>query len=208
MKEICNDNLLTAYLEDLKSKLKTCDDVMATATFMNREILVIDEITDELGDVVDSYIRFWNIVDNERNTPIEERTPIKIYIDSPGGSLTATFEMINSIELSKTPVYTITTGTAYSGGFFLAIAGHKRFAYPLASFLYHEGSVSNGGDAGKFRNFSKFYEVQLKQLEKVVLNKTKITEEEYERHIKDDWWMTADEALSYGVIDEIVKEFI
>ena len=116
--------------------------------------------------------------------------------------------MIDAIKLSKTPVWTICTGAAYSGGFFTFIAGHRRFAYDHASFLYHEGSTATGADAGKFRNYAEFYQKELEQLKEVTLKYTKITPEEYKEHIKDDWWMTADEALKYGVCDEIAKEFV
>ena len=154
------------------------------------------------------YIRFWNKYDDKRNIPIEDRKPIKIYIDSNGGCLSDTFTMIDAIKLSKTPVWTICTGAAYSGGFFTFIAGHRRFAYDHASFLYHEGATATGADAGKFRNYAEFYQKELEQLKEVTLKYTKITPEEYKEHIKDDWWMTADEALKYGVCDEITKEFV
>ena len=170
--------------------------------------MYLGDITEGVGSAMDSMIRFWNYEDNKNDIPIEERQPIKIYIDSNGGSLVDTFTMIDSISMSKTPVYTICTGSAYSGGFFTFIAGHKRFAYPLSSFLYHEGSTGNAGDAGKFSNFAAFYEKVLKQLKDITIKYTKITEEEYEKHIKDDWWFTADEALKYGICDEISKELI
>lgn len=174
----------------------------------SNRIMYLGDITEGVGSAMDSMIRFWNYEDNKNNIPIEERQPIKIYIDSNGGSLVDTFTMIDSISMSKTPVYTICTGSAYSGGFFTFIAGHKRFAYPLSSFLYHEGSTGNAGDAGKFRNFAAFYEKVLQQLKDITIKYTKITEEEYEKHIKDDWWFTADEALKYGICDEISKELI
>lgn len=174
----------------------------------SNRIMYLGDITEGVGSAMDSMIRFWNYEDNKNDIPIEERQPIKIYIDSNGGSLVDTFTMIDSISMSKTPVYTICTGSAYSGGFFTFIAGHKRFAYPLSSFLYHEGSTGNAGDAGKFRNFAAFYEKVLQQLKDITIKYTKITEEEYEKHIKDDWWFTADEALKYGICDEISKELI
>ena len=157
---------------------------------------------------VDQIIRFWNAYDEKHNIPVEEREPIKIYIDSPGGDLIETFTMIDSIRMSKTPVWTICIGAAYSGGFFTFIAGHKRFAYPLSSFLYHEGATGTSADAGKFRNFAAFYEKQLKQLKDVVLKYTSIDEDTYERHIKDDWWFTAEEALEYGICDVITDQLI
>lgn len=174
----------------------------------SNRIMYLGDITEGVGSAMDSMIRFWNYEDDKKDIPIEERQPIKIYIDSNGGSLVDTFTMIDAISMSKTPVYTICTGSAYSGGFFTFIAGHKRFAYPLSSFLYHEGSTGNTGDAGKFRNFAAFYEKVLQQLKDVTIKYTKITEEEYEKHIKDDWWFTANEALKYGICDEICEELI
>lgn len=201
------DNLVDALAENVKDDIKTFEDVINLDGAVNREVYVGD-ICAGLGQTVEGYIRFWNKYDDKRNIPIEGRKPIKIYIDSNGGCLGDTFTMIDAIKLSKTPVWTICTGAAYSGGFFTFIAGHRRFAYDHASFLYHEGATATGADAGKFRNYAEFYQKELEQLKEVTLKYTKITPEEYKEHIKDDWWMTADEALKYGVCDEIAKEFV
>lgn len=201
------DNLVDALAENVKDDIKTFEDVINLDGAVNREVYVGD-ICSGLGQTVEGYIRFWNKYDDKRNIPIKDRKPIKIYIDSNGGCLSDTFTMIDAIKLSKTPVWTICTGAAYSGGFFTFIAGHRRFAYDHASFLYHEGATATGADAGKFRNYAEFYQKELEQLKEVTLKYTKITPEEYKEHIKDDWWMTADEALKYGVCDEIAKEFV
>ena len=201
------DYLVDALAEKVKDDIKTFEDVINLDGAVNREVYVGD-ICSGLGQTVEGYIRFWNKYDDKRNIPIEDRKPIKIYIDSNGGNLSDTFTMIDAIKLSKTPVWTICTGAAHSGGFFTFIAGHRRFAYDHASFLYHEGATATGADAGKFRNYAEFYQKELEQLKEVTLKYTKITPEEYKEHIKDDWWMTADEALKYGVCDEITKEFV
>ena len=201
------DDLVDALAENVKDDIKTFEDVINLDGAVNREVYVGD-ICSGLGQTVEGYIRFWNKYDDKHNIPIEDREPIKIYIDSNGGCLSDTFTMIDAIKLSKTPVWTICIGAAYSGGFFTFIAGHHRFAYDHASFLYHEGATATGADAGKFRNYAEFYQKELEQLKEVTLKYTKITPEEYKEHIKDDWWMTADEALKYGVCDEIVKEFV
>ena len=201
------DDLVDALAENVKDDIKTFEDVVNLDGAVNREVYVGD-ICSGLGQTVEGYIRFWNKYDDKRNIPIEDRKPIKIYIDSNGGNLNDTFTMIDAISMSKTPVWTICTGAAYSGGFFTFIAGHKRIAYNHASFLYHEGSTGNAADAGKFRNFAEFYQKELDQLKEITLKYTKITPEEYKEHIKDDWWMTADGALKYGVCDEIAQELI
>ena len=200
---------LIKELEDNKHKdVKSFDQLIDHYQSFNDRNILIGEIGYEIAVAVDSVIRFWNSVDNEADTPIEERKPIKIFLHSPGGYLTSTFTMIDAIKMSKTPVYTIAIGEVYSGGFFTFLAGHKKYAYPHASFLYHEGATANGGDANKFRNFAKFYETQLNQLKQIVLENSKITEEEYNKHIKDDWWLTAEEAVEYGIADEIITELI
>ena len=178
-------------------------DVIDLDNALNRH-LHLGEIDTNVADSVDSYIRFWNRMDDEEDTPLEKRQPIKVYIDSGGGDLMATFTIIDAIKLSKTPVYTINIGMAYSGGFFTFLAGHHRVCYKNSSFLFHEGSTAQWGDAHKFNNFADFYKRILKRLKNHVIEHTDITEEEYEKHIKDDWWLTPEEALEYGICDEIL----
>lgn len=165
-------------------------------------------IDNEIADVIDNYIRFFNTQDKQNNTPIEERKPIKIFIDSVGGDIMGTLTIIDSIRQSDTPVITINTGQAYSGGFFCFIAGHKRICYPNASFLFHEGSTGTFADANKFNNWADFYKKILRRLRAITLDFTNITEEEYNEHQKDDWWFFAEEALEKGICDEISKELI
>lgn len=200
---------LILELENNKEKeVKSFDQLVEYYQCLNDRNLLIGQIDYEIAIAVDSVIRFWNRADEEANIPVSNRKPIKIYLHSPGGYLTSTFTMIDAIKMSKTPVYTIAIGEVYSGGFFTFLAGHKKYAYPHSSFLYHEGATANGGDANKFRNFAKFYETQLNQLKQIVLENSKITEEEYDKHIKDDWWLTAEEAVEYGIADEIITELI
>ena len=199
----------TDFLEKLKYsfKLDDFDSALEGSSFFDRH-LILNEIDGAVGDAIENVIRFWNRVDDEENIPISKRKPIKIYIDSPGGDLSATFTMIDAIRLSKTPVWTVNVGMAYSGGFFTYIAGHKRFAYPHSSFMYHEGSASNGGTSTQFQNFAAFYKSQLNQLRDITLEYTKITPELYEEKRRDDWWLSADEAVELGIVDEIAEGFI
>lgn len=175
-----------------------------TDTLKNR-LYVIGDIDEDTGDAIDSFIRYWNTYDEECEIPVENRVPIKICINSNGGNFLSTLTGFDAIKNSKTPVWTINVGKAYSGGLFLMCAGHKRFAYKYSSFLFHEGSTAlSGADANKFQNYADFYKTLRTKIKEIVLENTKITEEEYDSHIKDDWWLMSDEALKYGIIDEIV----
>ena len=189
------------------SEIKSHDDVICENAFDKRE-LSIGDIDYEVGTAIEMMIRFFNQCDDEANIPPEQRKPITLYIDSNGGDLDATFTMIDAIKMSRTPVYTVCTGAALSGGFFTFICGHKRFAYQHSSFMCHEGSTGYSGDANKYKNFSKYYDIQLDELKSIVLENTKISDEEYEEHKRDDWWLTAQQAYELGVVDEIATKFI
>ena len=208
MKEI--HNLIDRLLNEEDKKIKDFSYLLNLASQLSREVPINDVIDEEIGDAVESIIRFWNRIDDEMNIAQKDREPIKIYINTPGGSLHATLTMVDAIRMSKTPVYTVNTGTAFSGGFFIFISGHRRFSYPHATFLFHEGSTGGGGpqDAGKFRNYASFYDKMLEQLETLTLENTNITKDIYNKHKLDDWWIFADEALKLGICDEIITDFI
>ena len=198
--------LIKQLYDSAKSNYDFCD-IIDLSNGLNRNI-VLTVIDASIGDSVNSYIQFFNRIDQEKKIDVNKRTPIKIYIDSNGGSLTACFTIIDAIIMSKTPVWTINIGKAYSAGFFIFITGHKRFAYPNSSFLFHEGSTGIYQDANKFKNYADFYKQQLEQLRAITLEHTQIEPEEYDKHVKDDWWFDVNEALKYGVTDKISYKLI
>jgi ATP-dependent Clp protease protease subunit len=132
--------------------------------------------------------------------------PIEIYIDSYGGNVYQCFGLLGVMEKSVTPIHTIVTGCAMSAGFMILISGHKRFAYRLATPMYHQIA---SGHWGKIEDF----EVEIDEMrrlqaigEKETLDKTKITKQQLKeiRKTKTDWYMDAEEAKKLGVIDEIL----
>lgn len=184
------------------------DASLDTFNFLERAVHITDEITQEMANSFYSMVVFWNKADEADEIDPNERKPIKVYINTPGGDLNAVFTIIDAIKLSLTPVHTIVTGNAYSGGFFISITGHKRFCTPNSSYLFHEGSITDGGDAGKIRNRMEFYWKQLDKLKEIVLENTKITKEEYEKRKNEDWQMWAEDAVKYGIADEIITTII
>ena len=132
--------------------------------------------------------------------------PIKIYIDSYGGLVYQCFGLIGVIEKSETPIWTIVTGAAMSCGFMILINGHKRFAYSHATPLYHQVST---GFRGKVQDMEESL-VETKRLqgkiEEMTCRLTNIPKKKLKEILKNkvDWFMSADEALVLGVIDEII----
>lgn len=132
--------------------------------------------------------------------------PIKIYIDSYGGQVYQCFGLLGVMEKSKTPVHTIVTGAAMSCGFMILISGHKRFGYPLSTPLYHQVSTGFYGKVQDMEESLKETKRLQKSIEKITLDRTRITEKELKKILKKkvDWYMSAEEALRLAVIDEII----
>jgi ATP-dependent Clp protease protease subunit len=132
--------------------------------------------------------------------------PIKIYIDSYGGYVYQCFGLLSIMKACKTPIHTIVTGCAMSCGFLIAIAGHKRYAYPMATLMYHQ--VSSGA-IGKAKDLEEdLIETKRlqKMLEKHTLDCTKIKKKKLKEVYKTklDWFMTPKEAKELNVIDDVI----
>ena len=134
----------------------------------------------------------------------EERKPIRLYIASNGGSVVDGFELIDVIESSVTPVYTVVLANAYSMGFLISLAGHRRYALRSASFLHHDGSNlvwDSGTKAQDQMEFNKRFDEHIKAY---VLSHSKITEEEYDSKLRVEWYLFANEAKEKGFVDYVV----
>lgn len=151
----------------------------------------------------DAYIAKLAEVNNMTYNP----KPIKMYIDSFGGSVYQCMGLIGVISKSQVPVHTIVTGAAMSAAFIIAISGHKRFCYNTSTYMYHQISSWNWGklkDIEEDLEESKRLQVAL---EEHTLKCTKITKETLDKNYKGkkDWYMTAKQALKFGVVDEVIK---
>lgn len=143
---------------------------------------------------------------NEEEQKNFKREPIKIYINSRGGDVYDMWGLIDVILNSKTPIYTYCTGYAMSAGFKVFLAGHKRFAFRHATFLYHQMYCLRFGkyqDLVEDRDEMDFLQ---NEIEIYVTERTKINAKKLKgiRTTKKDWYIHSEEALSLGIIDEII----
>lgn len=142
----------------------------------------------------------------DREVPISERKPILLYVVSNGGEVDSGFELIDVIEASKTPVYTINLGYQYSMGFLIGLAGHKRFATRNAKFLMHDGSNfvwNSGAKAQDQMDFNRRVEARIRDY---VISHSKVAPEEYDSKLRVEWYLFADEAKEKGFTDYIIGE--
>jgi ATP-dependent Clp protease protease subunit len=169
----------------------------------NRVFWVDEHIDANLLELVKMIIK-CNREDNGK--PVEERVPIKVFVDSPGGDIQALWTTIKTIEISKTPVWTINYCTAYSAAGDLVASGHRRFALPGTNFLLHNGSCQFGGQVDQVASTKKYFDGLSKKLEANLLNRTKINPKTYKKRAVTDWYFDENEALEMGVIDEIITD--
>ena len=169
----------------------------------DRVFWVTGEINDSLLDLVKMIIK-CNREDKAKT--IDERTPIKVFIDSPGGDVCALWTTIKAIEISKTPIHTINYCTAYSAAADLLASGHKRYALPGTSVMVHSGSCMFGGTMEQAENMKKHFDKLGKKVTDYFLTHTKIDPRTFKKKAPSDWYMDEDEALKNGLIDEIITD--
>lgn len=195
------------YYEFLDNNIKTAispENLMEIVNFKNRKIYVNGEINDEIAQKVIQKIQFYNTVDDNKYNS-KNRQPIKLYINSDGGEIDAGFSIIDTIFLSKTPIYTINYGRAYSCSLYIFAAGNKRYAYPNSTFMLHKGSIIMGEkDAQKFWDYANFYETQLNATRALIMKYTGITSTMFDKHKDNDWYITADEAKLLDIVDKVI----
>lgn len=170
----------------------------------DRVFWVTTEINDSLLDLVKMIIKCNK---EDEGIHIEQRKPIKVFIDSPGGDVCALWTTIKAIEISKTPVHTINYCTAYSAAADLLAAGHKRFALPGTSVMVHSGSCMFGGTMEQAENMKKHFDKLGKKVTDYFLAHTKVDPKTFKKKAPVDWYMDEEEALKNGLIDEIITDF-
>lgn len=150
-----------------------------------------------------------NITDDkkEKREKDYEREPIRIYINSYGGSVYAMWMLIDAIETSKTPVYTYCNGYCMSAAFQIFLSGHKRYVSKHATLMYHQISCWRYGKYQDLVDDMEHTEHLNDQIETYVTQRTKISADElYQiRQKKRDTYYTAEEAIKYGIADEIIR---
>lgn len=189
--------------KQLEKQMRCFTDLVDLRTDLNREIY-ISTITPEVAEKVDKIIRMWNYIDEDEMVEYSKRHPIKIYMNSLGGDFNSMLTIMDAIKLSKTPVHTINTGVVQREAFFIYSMGHQRYAYPRSTFLYERDLKHLSDTSEQADKYVIFYQRQLLDIKDLIIEKTKITENEYNKHLKGAWWMTADDAYKLRVCNDIL----
>jgi len=168
-------------------------------------VLVLGEITNE--NICEAMEAIYEINNEDKNKEADKREPIKLILNSPGGDVYDGIGLIDIIEQSVTPIHIYVHGQAQSMGFAVATCGHYRYASKRTTFMYHEISWEAS------REKLQYHEQEVKEgkriwqlYDDIILANTKIPAKTLEqvRKMHTEWYMTAQEALKWGVIDEII----
>lgn len=178
--------------------------------YLSRAIYSLDDedgINEFLSTVAQIIKLIFEFNAEDKELPPNQRRPIKLFINSPGGDITEGFPLIAAIELSKTPVYTINIGTWSSMAFLIGIAGHKRFALPYTKFLLRDGSLFAGGSTNKVQDqveFNKRFEREI--VKKHILKYSSMSEAVCDALARVEYHMLPEDAIKHHFIDEIIAD--
>jgi ATP-dependent Clp protease protease subunit len=142
----------------------------------------------------------------DKDVPVEERKPIKIFITSCGGLLDETMALVKLIGISKTPVYTIDACYAYSAASLILVSGHKRYAMPGTKCLFHSGSGGAAGTYEQVQAAAEDYKKVVERMQEYIMSRTNIDKKLFNKKKSSDWYLDTNEMLEKGVIDKIVED--
>lgn len=164
-------------------------------------------IDDEINEYTLEYAKMimqWNLEDKRNNIDKHDRIPIKILFFSPGGQLDVNNCLIDTITLSETEVIGVNVGMAASAGCFIYLSCDKRYTFPTAEFLIHQGAGNFSGDYGQICTAIMNYQRQIEELGEFVMSRTNIPQEVFDENFATDWYLSAKEAVEYGVAHKII----
>jgi ATP-dependent Clp protease protease subunit len=166
----------------------------------DRIIMLSEEVNDVTASLVVSQLLFLEGEDPDKD--------IYLYINSPGGSITAGMAIYDTMQYIKPDVSTICVGMAASMGAFLLAAGAKgkRFALPNAEIMIHQPLGGYQGQATDIGIHAERILKIKKNLNKILSDRTGKPLEQVEKDTERDYFMSAEEALNYGLIDEVITK--
>ena len=193
-------NSLVPYVVEQTSKGERSYDIFSRL-LKDRIIFLGEDVNSASAGLVIAQLLFLESEDPEKE--------IYLYINSPGGSITDGMGIVDTMNYISCPVSTICVGMAASMGAVLLASGEKgkRFATPNSEILIHQPLIGGGGLSGQTTEIKIHADHMVKtreKLNKLLSEKTGQSLEQIEKDTERDHYMTAQEALEYGLIDEII----
>lgn len=165
----------------------------------DRIIFLTGEVNDVMADLVVAQLLFLESEDPDKD--------IQVYINSPGGSVSAGFAIYDTMQYIKCDVSTICVGMAASMGAMLLLSGTKgkRFALPNSEIMIHQPLGGASGQASDIMiHAEKIIEIR-KRLNKIISERTGQDLKKVEKDTDRDYFLSAKEAMDYGIVDKVIE---
>lgn len=195
LKFIHNDN--EGIMCDDKEK-KPADQNSDDIVLKTRSILISGEIDKKMAEKVVSQLLMLEAENDE---------PIKVFIDSPGGDVDSAFAIFDMIRFVKPKVIMVAMGLAASAGALILLAGERqdRFGFPNSHYLIHQPLSGIRGVATEIEIHAREIEKTRQKLNSLIAQETGKSISQVEKDTDRDYWLTAEEALDYGLISRIIS---
>ena len=184
---------------EITGPMGNLDDQLATRLLYQRIVVLGTEVNDAVAGRLCAQLLLLSAEDPRRD--------ISLYINSPGGSVTAGLAIYDTMQLIPNDVSTLAMGLAASMGQFLLCAGTagKRYALPHAQVLMHQGSAGFGGTAADVEIYAHQLERTSNTMTRLISRHTGQREDTVRSDSQRDRWFSAEEALDYGLVDHILE---
>jgi ATP-dependent Clp protease protease subunit len=193
---ITNDYISPTIIEERQMNVATMD--VFSRLMMDRIIFLGVPIYDDVANIIQAQLLFLESVDAKKD--------IQIYLNSPGGSVHAGLGIYDTMQYIAPDIATICTGMAASMGAVLLCAGAdgKRTALPHSRVMIHQPMGGAEGQATDIEITAREIQKLKKELYEIIAHHTKQTYDKIWADSDRDYWMTAQEAKDYGMIDEVL----
>ena len=163
-----------------------------------RSILISGEIDKKMAEKVVNQLLMLEAENDE---------PIKVFIDSPGGDVDSAYAIFDMIRFVKPKVIMIAMGLAASAGALILLAGEKenRFGFPNSHYLIHQPLSGVRGVATEIEIHAKEIEKTRQKINALIAKETGKSLQQVEKDTDRDYWLSAEEALDYGLISKIIS---
>ena len=194
-----------SVFESDESEEKKCNDskgsdALSEKFLKTRQIILTGEVNKELAEAIATQLL---ILDSD-----DSKSPIFMYIDSPGGDVDAGFAIFDMIRFVQAPVYLIGMGLIASAAalILLSVPKERRLGLPNSRYLIHQPLGQYEGVATDIEIFAKDMEKTRAKINKIIAEATGTSLEQVTKDTERDCWLDSNEAIKYGLINSIIQK--
>lgn len=199
MRDILSNNIIMEDEDQEEKKNGQAPDPLIEKFLKTRQIILSGEVCKELAEKIVKQLLILE-ADSDK--------PIYVYIDSPGGDVDAGFAIFDTIRFINAPVYTIGMGLVASAGSLILLAAPKerRLGFPNSHYLIHQPSSGMKGVATDIEIHAAEIAKTKEKINKIIAEETGTSLDKVSKDTDRDYWLNAEESVSYGLISRVISK--